>query len=466
MTEIEVNVSELISGIENAIERGDFQKAREILGRIDPAALVDVLNTLDRDDRIRIIPYIDLLKLGSYINKLNDEVIRDIEKLKGVNELLELVYWLPIDDAVDLLQRLSPRTINRLFKLMSRRKARELATLLRYNPESIGGIMTTRIPVFHTGYRVADVIEEYVRGVKTGFYDRHYYIYIVDFNGKLRGWLDAKTLLVLNRDKLIDEVISKPPVVIYPEMDREEAAKLAVKYDLVELPVADRDRKLIGAVTIDDILDVAVSEYSEDLMKIGGFLEIVRTSYIGTSIYSLVKRRVLPILFLYLMNSVTGAVVASFSKVIEKIAVLAAFLPMLADNSGNVGSQASALIIRGLALGEIKPRDLLKVMYKEVVTSLLMSLLLIPVAFTIAFSVSYIATAEYRVGLAVGSAVTIALFVSMITSDVIGALLPIILVKAKLDPATASAPLITTISDIVTAVTYFVSASLLASIFT
>ncbi len=461
-----VAVEDLIDQIEEALERGDINTVREIVNSINPAELVDLLNRLDHEERVRILPYIDLLRIAKYINRLEDEIIREIEVYKGINEIVELLYWLPIDEAVDLLQRLSPRTINQVLRMMSRKRAREFAQLLRYSPESVGGVMTTHVPVFRSGMKVGEILDKYVKKVTIGYYDRHNYIYIVDDKNKLIGWIDAKTLISINRDKIVDQVIERPPKTVYPETDREAAARIAIKYDLAEIPVIDHDGVFLGVVTLDDVLDIAVYELAEDLMRFGGFLEAVKVSYIGASVKSLVARRVPPILFLYLMNTITGGIIASFSHLIERVAVLASFLPMLADNSGNIGSQSSTIIIRSLALGELRPTDYIRVIRKELLTTILMSFFLLPVAFLIAFSITYLSQHLFHLSILVGLAVSIALFISMLTTDIIGSTLPILLVKLKLDPASVSAPLITTIGDIVSATIYFLTASFLITIYT
>lgn len=459
------DVNRIINEIIKALDAGDSLKVREIIDNTDPAILVDILNTLEHDVRVKIILYVDLLKLGSYINKLNDDVLREIEMYKGVNEILELIYWLPIDEAVDLIQRLNPKIINQVLRMMSRKRAREIAELLKYPPESVGGVMTTRVPVFNRKQKIGEVLTEYIKKNMIGYYDRHNYIYVVDEQNRLIGWIDLKTLLILDRNKLLESVISKPPVYLNPEIDREEAAKIAVKYDLMEIPVVDKSGGLLGIITIDDLLDIAVNELSEDLMKMGGFLEVVKTSYAGISVFELVKRRVPPIIFLYLMNSITGGIIASFRSLIERIAILASFLTMLADNSGNIGSQASSLIIRGLALGDIRLSDIPRIIRKEILTSLLMSIFLIPVAFIISFTITYISYYNYLTASIVGLSVSVALLTSMLITDLIGSILPIVLAKLKLDPASASAPLITTLGDIISALTYFFVASLLITIY-
>lgn len=456
-----ISIEDIVSRIEYALEHGKIDEVREIINSIDPVVLIDLLNELEHEDRVKILPYVDLLRIANYINRLNDDVIREIEAYKGINEIVELLYWLPVDEAVDLLQRLSPRIVNYVLKMLSRKRAREFAELLRYSPESVGGVMTIRVPVFKSGCKIGDILNEYVKKITIGYYDRHNYIYVVDEKNKLIGWIDTKTLITIGREKIVDEIVSKPPITVYPDTDREEAARLAIKYDLMEIPVVDHDNCFLGIVSLDDVLDIAVSELSEDLMRFGGFLAIVKSSYMGTSVKTLVLRRVPPIMFLYLMNSVTGAVIASFSNLIRRVAILASFLPMLADNSGNIGSQSSTLIIRSLALGEIRPSNVLRVIKKEVLTTLLMAIFLLPVAFLISFSITYFAYHEASLSVVVGLIVSFALLVSMLSTDLIGSTLPILLAKLGLDPASTSAPLITTIGDIISATVYFVTATML-----
>jgi len=454
------SIDELINTIEEYIDKNDFDSIKKIVSELDGLTLIELLNNIDQEYRLKIIPFIDLLRIGSYINRLNDEILNELESYKGILDFVELINWLPVDEAVDLIQRLNPRLANQVLKTLSAGKAREIISLLKYPPESVGGVMTTRIPVFRRDLRVESVINEYVKKSSLNLYDRHYYIYVVDENNKLIGCVDVKSLLLIDRSKTIGEVVSKPRVTINPDRDREEAARLAIKYDLLELPVVDYDGRLLGIITLDDLLDVLAHELSEDLMKHSGFIRVIKSSYTGTSIKEMVKRRAPPIISLYIANTITAGIVASFTNVIERVAILASFLTMLADNSGNIGSQISSLIIRGLALGEftISLSDFLKILRKEVLTILLMIITLIPVGFTISFTITYLATTSLTRSLIVGLIVSIALAISSITSDLIGSILPLILGKLGIDPASASSPLITTIGDIISAFIYFIVA--------
>lgn len=456
--------SEVLEKVEELVEEGDVASLRSFLAGLDPYLVKEILERVSPELRVKIIPHIPLHNMSSVISKLSEELLGEITSLKGLDELLELINRMPVDEAVDLIQKLPPKTGSKILGLLPPQKAKELSELLKYPPESIGGIMTTRIPIFKSSLTVEEAIKEYLTKESAGVYDKHNYVYVVDADGRLIGWIEVKSLLTKPRNKQLKDVASKIPATVEPFSDREVAAKLAVTYDLTELPVVDRNGKLLGIVTLDDVLDVAIAEFSEDLIKFGGFTDVIRGSYISADIKSVITRRVPPILFLYLMNAITGSIVASFVGVIERVAVLAAFLPMLADNSGNIGSQASTFIIRSLALGEIGPKDLLRVLRKEVLTSLCMASILLPVAFMIAFAITYFSYGgNILAATHVGLVVSAALLVSMMLTDVIGSLLPLLLAKLHVDPAGVSAPVITTIGDIVTAITYFTTAIYLLS---
>lgn len=456
--------SEILEKIEELVEEGDVDSLKDFLASLDPYMIKEILERVGPELRIKIIPHVPLHNMSSVIPKLSEDLLSEITSLRGLDELLELINRMPVDEAVDLIQKLPPKTGSKVLNLLPPQKAKEISDLLRYPPESIGGIMTTRIPVFRSSLVVEEVIKEYLARESSGAYDKHNYVYVVDSDGRLVGWVEVKSLLTKPRNKLLKDIASKVPVTVDPFSDREVAAKLAVTYDLSELPVVDKDGRLLGIVTLDDVLDVAVAEFSEDLVKFGGFTDVIRSSYVSADVRSIIVRRVPPILFLYLMNAITGSIVASFVGVIERVAVLAAFLPMLSDNSGNIGSQASTFIIRSLALGEIKPKDFLRVLRKEVLTSLCMASILLPIAFLIAFMITYFSySGNLPYATYVGLIVSVALLVSMLLTDVIGSLLPLLLAKLRVDPAGVSAPIITTIGDIVTAITYFSTAVYLLS---
>lgn len=459
-------VEEVVEAIEESLAAGRVEEAVRLFTSLDPPHAFEVLLRLGSDERRRILASASVDELGSLLEvlaKLPDEVVYELASVKGVDDIAKMLSKLPVDEVADVLPKLPPRVRVDVLRVLPQELSSEVLRVVKYHPESVGGIMTTQVPVFEVHLTVGEVIETYIRKVKLGLYDTHNYVYAVDSEGRLVGYLDAKVLLTKPRDMRLADCVERVRVYVEPTRDREEAAKLAIAYDLLEVPVVDAAGRFLGVVTLDDLLDVVVSEFTEDLLKYGGFIETVRGSYIAQSPLRLALKRVPMLVYLYLVNTVTGGIVASFEDVISRAAMLAAFMPMLADNSGNVGSQASALILRSIVTGEIRLSrvDVAKVLIKEFATTTLMLAILAPLAFAIGFSIPYIATWSLGYALRIALVVATALAVSCYVADIVGALLPILLAKLKVDPAVASAPVVTSIGDVVTVLTYFLVATTL-----
>jgi magnesium transporter len=459
-------IEDVVDTIVEFINRGEVGKAVDLFESLDPPISMDVIIRLYSEYRRKLFASASLTNIVPVLARLPDDVVFEIATVKGVDDLAKMLVKLHVDEIADILFKLPSKTRLDILKILPQDLSAEVAKVMKFPPESVGGVMTTQVPVFDADMSVGGVIDVYIHKIKLGLYDKHNYIYAVDKDRKLVGYIDLKTLLTKPRDLKFRDCVEKVKVHIDPFSDREEAAKLAVAYDLIEVPVVDIDGKFLGIVTLDDILDVVVSEHTEDLLKYGGIIEVIKGSYITSNPLKLALRRIPMIIYLYLVNIITGGIVASFEEVIQRIAILAAFMPILADNSGNIGSQASALILRGLVTGELKVSkgDIIKVLLKEFTTTTFMLLLLAPLAFAIGFAIPFLSAKNIVFAINIALTVTIALATSCYVADIAGALLPILLAKIRIDPATASAPVVTSIGDIVTVLTYFTIASVMLHI--
>ncbi len=455
-----VAAEKIAERIAELIEDGRIGEAVELFLKQTLPNRLDILIWLDHEQRYLLLSRIPIEELKGIMAKLPEEIAYELLMIKGIDKIVRILHEMPSDDVADFLLKIPPRYRMKILSLLITPKRMEVESLLKYPPDSVGGVMTPQIPVFYKEKTVNEAIEEYMIKDSLGLYDKHRYVYIVDKGRKFIGWLDVKTFLTRPREKKLWEVAQKPPTVVNVKADREEAARLAIKYDLLEIPVVDDDYRLLGAVTIDDVLDVVISEFGEDLLKFGGFMDAVRESYIIAKPTRIALKRIPAIIYLYLMNSITGSIVAGFTSVIERAAILAAFLPMLSDNSGNIGSQASSIILRSLVMGEIGStyRDVMRVLLKEFLITSIMLLFLAPIGASIAFAITYFSSMNPMYSLKVSLIIASALIVSCYVADMVGTLLPIILARLRVDPAVTSAPLITTIGDIVTASTYFLVA--------
>ncbi len=458
---------ELSEKISELLEQGKMEEVSALLDALPQHEVVEVLLRLKSELRVKLLSVMDLERISEELAKLPVELVSEIISVKGLDDIVKVLVKLPVDEVADFISKLSSKTRIDVLKLLPKDFAYTVASLAKFPPESVGGIMTTMVPVFTSEMSVGEVLDAYIQKSKLGLYESHYYIYVVDEKGLLMGYTDVKTLLVKPRDMKISKCIQPVKFTINPFADREEAAKLAIKYDLLEVPVVDFDERFLGVVTLDDLLDVISSEYMEDLLKYAGIAETIKGNYITESPIKLALKRAPVLIYLYLMNTVTGGIVALYENIIEKIAILAAFMPMLADNSGNIGSQSSAIILRGLVTGEIKltKRDILMMLGKEFLTTTLLLTILAPAGFAIGFTIPFLAYREISYAVKIAFTVTVALMASCYIADIVGSLLPILLAKIRIDPAVASAPVITSIADIVTVTVYFTIATLLFQLY-
>jgi magnesium transporter len=458
---------EIVERVAELLDQDKVSEALSLLDTLPQHEIVSVILRLKDEHRIKILSAMSPDRIGDELAKLPAEIISEIVAVKGLDDIARVLVKLPVDEVADFISKAPSRARVEILRLLPREYAQLVASLMKFPAESVGGVMTTMVPVFQGDMTVGEVLDAYIQKSKQGVYESHYFIYIVDEKGILQGYTDVKTLLIKPREVKVSKCTQPVKVTIHPFADREVAAKLAIQYDLLEVPVVDLDGRFMGIVTLDDLLDVISSEYTEDLLKYAGIAEAIRGSYVVESPLKLALKRAPVLVYLYLMNAITGSIVATFENIIQRLAILAAFMPMLADNSGNIGAQSSAIIIRGLVTGEIKlsKRDIAMILVKEFLTSTLMLTILAPVSFAIGFTITFIALQDIVISIRVALTVSLALITSCYVADIVGSAFPILLVKLHVDPAMASAPVITTIADITTVTVYFTIATLLFEIY-
>jgi len=370
--------TELLSGV----------RAPKVLDRLSPPDIVDILERLSPDERRRLAVLLPDNVLSEILNKLPQQVLLDIVRVLGIQRLAKIAVDLPSDELADLILKLPPLTRRTLLKELPIWKVEEVKPLLLYPPESAGGIMTTRIPVFHLDQSVADAVKEFVVRSKFEEYETSRYVYVVDDEGRLVGIIDVKTFLTAPRDKKLEEIMNKSFIAVNAEMDQEEVVRLVVRYDLDEVPVVDKTGKLLGAISADDLMDVIINEATEDIIMFGGVPKI-REPYLTARVMELVRKRAVWLIFLYLTEAVTISILSFYERVLATVIALSFFIPLLTDTGGNAGSQSATLVIRSLATGEVRFSDIPRIIVKETLTSLTLGLILSPLAFTLSYLIAH-----------------------------------------------------------------------------
>lgn len=424
------------------IEQRHWAPLRGKVTEWHPAECADLLLELNKMDRalfFRALPPEQAAETFAHLrSEHQDMLLRDLAD----SEAQRLLADLPPDDRTQLLAGLPSTVTQRLMTLLSPEDLREARDLLGYPEESVGRLMTPDYVAVQPGWTAGAALE-YVReiGLET---ETVMVVYVTDEAGRLQGVVSLRRILGADPDEIIGDIMYRTVVKLSPVEDRESAVRTAERYDLNVLPVVGSDGVLLGIVTIDDLIDVAQEETTEDFHRIGGS-GLIKMSLRDAGIRLLYQKRIVWLLVLVFMNVFSGAGIAYFEDTLEAAIALAFFLPLLIDSGGNAGAQSATLMVRALATGDVALRDWFRLLAKELPVALLLGA-------TMAAGAAFIASWRAPEVLVVVSAT---MMITVLAGSLIGMLLPFALTRFNLDPATASAPLITSLADITGVLIYF-----------
>ncbi len=399
----------------------------------------------------RLLPKDIEIDVFSYMsNDMQQYIIQSITH----EEMTTIIDQLYFDDVIDLLEEMPANIVKKILLNTDDKKRKLINQFLKYEEDSAGSIMTIEFVDLKKEMTVEQAIE---RIRKTGV-DKQTIntCYVIDKNRRLEGITSIRRLILSNKDVLIKDIMKENYVSINTFDDQEYVANQFKKYDLVSMPVVDKEHRLVGIITIDDIVDIIDQENTEDFHKMAA-MEPSEEEYLKTGVFELAKHRIIWLLVLMVSATFTGNIIRKSEDVLQSVVILASFIPMLMDTGGNSGSQSSTLVIRGLALGEIKLKDIFKVMWKEFRVSVVVGIALAIVNFLRVYFIE-------KVSFMVSITVCISLFFTVVLAKVVGGILPIVAKKLKLDPAIMASPLITTIVDAVALLIYFGIAKMLLGI--
>lgn len=429
------------------LAKKDFRAIRSILGVMNVVDIASLLSELEDKELVQAFRLITKDKAADVFAYMNNSMQTKLVEMFAEKELKELLDELYLDDTVDMLEELPANLVTRILDVVDGEKRSRINQLLNYPDDSAGSIMTTEYVDFNKKMTVAEAMSHIK---KVGIHKETIYTCYVLEARKLIGIVTAKDLMTADDDKKIQELMETEIISVRTHDDQEEVARLFSKYDLLAIPVLDNDGLMVGIVTVDDAMDVVVDEATEDITIMAAMNPSEKT-YFETSVFSHAKNRFLWLLVLMLSATVTGTIITHYEDAFAAIPILVSFIPMLMDTGGNCGSQSSTLVIRGLALEEIKFRDLFKVILKEFRIALLVS-----VGLALANGIRiYIMYRNLQLACVIGAS----LIATVIIAKMIGCTLPLFAKKIHLDPAIMAAPLITTLVDTCSIVIYFTIAT-------
>ena len=440
----------MIPEIKELLKSNSREELNEAMQEMHPADTADALFNLETKEQVALISRIDKKQMLEVFNELDEyEQFELLDKLE--KELSSyLLNEMSPDERADLLSSLPDDVANKFLNLMSETERKDVEKLLKYPANSAGSIMTTEYIALTPELRVSEASELIRQAAPKK--ETIYYSYVTDQENRLIGFVSLKDIFMAREDLPIKKIMHKRVIKAGAFQDQEEIAKAVHKYNLLALPVVDKDRKLVGIVTVDDILDVVKDENTEDFYKMAAMLA-PEDAYFETGFFTLVRRRLVWLLILLIAVTFTGQILKNYTFALEAIVALAFFIPMLLDTAGNAGTQSSTIVIRGLATGEIGINQVFRVIRRE----LWMGLVLGGVLGLFGLLRAFFLDGNPFLGLTVG----LALAGSIVMATVTGAFLPLLLKKFKIDPAVAAGPFITTIVDITGLIIYFEIAKIL-----
>ena len=442
----------LVESIKRLLRRGAVANLLKIVNKTHTSDLSAVFHSLSLSNQRKLFDLIeDIEKKGELFSELDEDIFLNLIEGMDLDHVVEILDHMPTDDVADLIGRLPEEKSDAILEKMKKEGSEEVEGLLRYDDDTAGGIMVPDFIALREDATAADAI----RSLQKEHMDVEmpFYLYVVDEYGKLTGVCSLRQLVVVQPDTPLKDFMTTDVFAVKTDMDQEEVAKIVAHYDILAVPVVDETNKLVGIVTVDDVIDIIREEATEDILKMAGAgEEFVETKSVLKSI-----RIRLPWLFACCIGGIIASfVISHFQESLSKVAYIAAFIPVIMGMSGNIGIQSSTIVVRGLATGRLNVRDLWPVVFKELTIGLILGIVY-------GFFVGLVAQLQYsREALALS--VGLAVISSMSLAALSGSLAPMFFARLNIDPAVATGPFVTTAIDIVSVFLYFNIATTLLGI--
>ncbi|MGL5873309.1 MAG: magnesium transporter [Xenococcaceae cyanobacterium] len=427
------------------LEGGNLEGAKSLLLPVQPVDIAEAIEELPESMQViafRLLSKAEAIEVYEYLDSAVQQAL--IEKFKR-QEVLEIVDKMSPDDRARLFDELPAKIVRRLLSDLSPGERQSTALLLGYGEYTAGRIMTPEYISLKESLTVAQTLER-IRSLANSS-EIIYYLYVTDASRRLTGIVSLRDLVVSPPEKMLSEIVTRDVVSVHTDTDREEVARTIQRYDLLAMPVVDREDRLVGVVTVDDVIDILEQEATEDFYALGG-VQADGDNYFQADLITVARKRVVWLFILLLTNTVTGTIIRSQQELLEKVVALTAFIPLLTGTGGNVGAQSSTVIIRGLNTDEIANLGPGKVIFREALAGAMLGTILGTMATVWSF---WLLQGNLKVAISVG----ISLLAISILASVSGSGLPFLLRSFGLDPALMSAPFITTAVDVLGVLIYF-----------
>ena len=446
---------EIIEEIDTLLEAHNYYAIKELIKDMEPADLSVVFEEFPKKiaTLFRLLP--KDLAAETFVEMETESQESLLTSLTD-NEMKEVMEELYIDDTVDVIEEMPANVVKRMLKNSDPDTRKTINEILKYPTDSAGSLMTTEYVRLDEDITVDDALKRIRRtGVDK---ETIYTCYVTKPDRTLLGYVTAKKLLLSDDDLIISDIMETSIIYVNTHEDKEFAAKEMSKYDLLALPVVDKENRLVGIITVDDAIDVLEEEATEDIEKMAAITPSDKP-YLATSSFTIWKNRIPWLILLMLTSTFTSQILTSFEGKLASCVVLTAFIPMIMGSGGNAGGQTSVTIIRGLAIEEINLRDVFKILFKELRVSLLCGAALGIATFAKMLLIDNLILGNVAVTVNIAAVVSFTLIVTIIVAKLVGCLLPLLAKRLGLDPAVMASPFITTIVDALSLLIYLGIAS-------
>ena len=437
MTENQISLHIIKTLKEN--KKKDFEA---ILDELHPYDIAQIYEDLPEKHKTRFLLFMNIDSLADLIQELSKDAQLDVLNKLGIEKTGKVLDLMDNDDLAVLLDDLSPKKIASLLSGMKKSESQIVQDIMNYPPETAGRLMTNRFVWIRDYYTVIEAVGK----LKTfaDFAETINYLYVIDQDRKLVGVVSYRDLLIADPDEVIRNVMYERVISVNVDTDQEEVARMIERYDFLAIPVVNEENVLMGIATVDDIIDVVIQEANEDFEKLSATGKSIDFE---TKAYVAAYRRLPWLILLLFIGILSGSIISGYEDTLQKVVALAFFMPMISGMTGNTGTQSLAVVVRGLASHDIDKKVVTKLILREFYVSLIIGLICGIIISLIAFF--------WQGNAVLGAVVGCSLFFTLIIGTLAGTIIPLILYRFNIDPAVASGPLITTLNDIFSLVTYF-----------
>jgi magnesium transporter len=437
---------QLLLQLIRAMKEQNRDEFARIIDELQPYDMAVLYSQLPAKHHPRLLQYMSSKDIASLIQELEQAEQLDILRKLDPGKLSDVMDLMENDDLADLLGELPAAESAGLLSVMNQEEKQTVQNLMQYPRETAGGMMTNRYVWIRKHFTVREAIDKLK--VFADLAENLYYLYVIDESRKLVGVVSYRDLLLADIDDLIDNVMYSRVIAAHVSMDQEEVARIIERYDFISLPVVDDDGKLVGIVTVDDVIDVFIREADEDIGKLSASGKSIdlRTGALTAS-----RLRLPWLVLLLFLGLLSGSIISRFEDTLQQVVALTFFMPMIAGMTGNTGTQSLAVVVRGLASGDADKRTIVTLLKRELLVGLIIG--------TICGLLIGVIAQIWQGSMALGLVVGISLFLTLIIGTMAGTVIPIVLYRLKVDPAVASGPLITTLNDTFSLLVYFGTAT-------